>query len=351
MQNGPHSPPLPEAGTAPPIDVLVIGAGPVGLACAIAARRHGLTTRVIEKGPLVSSLVRYPKRMEFFSTPELIEIGGHPFATRGYKPSREEAIDYYRGVVRTEDLDVRLYERVESVDGERDGFVVRTDRGRHPCRRVVVAVGFFDVPNRLGLAGEEPPRVVHYYEEPYPYSGQDVVVIGGKNSAAKAALDCTRHGARVTLVHRGARLSDSVKYWIRPDLENRIAEGTIAAFFASTVEEILPRELRLATPEGDVTIPNDFVLALTGYRPDYPFLERLGLGTEEDDARTPIFDPTSFETDRPGVYLAGTVCGGLRTGRWFIENGRHHAEQIARHVAEGEAPPIDLSSRHWKTAE
>ncbi len=339
------------AGSALPVDVLVIGAGPVGLACAIAARRQGLTARLVEKGALVNSLLGYPTHMEFFSTPELIEIGGHPFSTQRYKPTREEAIAYYGGVARTERLDVRLYETVLGVEGERDRFTVSSDKGSHSCRRVVVATGFFDIPNRLGLAGEEPPRVVHYYKEPYPYTGQRVTVVGGKNSAAKAALDCYRNGAEVTLIHRRPELSGRIKYWIRPDLENRIKEGSIRALFGSTVTAIEPGRLSLATPDGPRTIGNDFVLAMTGYRPSYPFLDSLGIAIGDDDARTPVYDPVSFETARPGVYLAGTVCGGLHTGRWFIENGRHHAEQIARHVATGHAPEVDLVNRHWKTAE
>lgn len=332
-------------------DVLVIGAGPVGLAAAIAARRQGLTARVIDKGPLVSSILGYPTQMEFFSTPELIEIGGHPFATQRYKPTREEAIDYYHGVARVEALDVRLYERVLGLDGEKDGFEVVTEKGVHVARRIVVATGFFNVPNRLGLAGEEPPRVVHYYKEPYPYTGQKVAVVGAKNSAVKAALDCYRHGAEVTLIHRGGSLSDRVKYWLRPDLENRIKEGSVRAFWNTTITALEPGRLRLETPDGTQTIDNDFVLAMTGYRPDYSLLEALGVAVGDDDARTPIYDDVTFETNRPGVYLAGTVCGGLHTGRWFIENGRHHAEQIAHHVAHGQAPQVDLQAKHWKTAE
>lgn len=338
------------------VDVVVVGAGPVGLACAIACKRQGLTARVLDKGTLVSSLVRYPTQMEFFSTPELIEIGGHPFATHRYKPTREEAIDYYRGVSRAEQLDIRLYERVEEVRGDKDEFAVVTDKGEHRCRRVVVAVGFFDVPNLLGvdgerLPGEEPPRVVHYYKEAYPYVGQDVAVVGGKNSAAKAALDCYRNGARVTLIHRGASLSNRVKYWLRPDLENRIAEGSIRALFRTSITAIEPGRLRLGTPDGEQVIDNDFVLAMTGYRPDFPWLARIGIDTRDDESRTPVYDSNTFETNRPGVYLAGTVCGGLHTGRWFIENGRHHAAQIAAHIAHGKAPDIDLAGRHWKTAE
>lgn len=358
MSHPTSEPQLPQEFEA--VDVLVVGAGPVGLACAIACQRQGLTARIIDQGTLVNSIVGYPTQMEFFSTPELIEIGGHPFATHRYKPTREEAIDYYRGVARAEQLDIRLYERVESVEGERDAFRVNTDKDGvrcvHPCRRVVVAVGFFDVPNRLGpkgegLPGDEPPRVTHYYKEAYPYVNQRVAVVGGKNSAAKAALDCYRNGAEVTLIHRGVTVSDRVKYWLRPDLENRIAEGSIRAYFRSQILAIEPGRLRLETPDGEVTIENDFVLAMTGYRPDYPWLETIGIATRDDAARTPVYDESSFETSRPGVYLAGTVCGGLHTGRWFIENGRHHAAQIAAHVAHGQAPDADLEGRHWKTAE
>ena len=215
----------------------------------------------------------------------------------------------------------------------------------------MVAVGFFDRPNLLGLDGEEAPRVGHYYKEPYPSTGQRVAVIGGKNSAVKAALDCYRNGAEVTLVHRRAALSPSVKYWLRPDIENRIAEGSIRACFSTSVSAIEDGRLRLSTPDGEAVIGNDFVLAMTGYRPDYPLLERLGVGIAADRARTPLFDPVSFESNRAGVYLAGTVCGGLDTGRWFIENGRHHAEQIAAHIADGAAPRVDLAGRRWKTAE
>lgn len=334
-----------------PVDVVVIGAGPVGLACAIAAHRRGLTARVIDKGPLVCSLVGYPNQMELFSTPELIEIGGHPFATRRYKPTREEAIDYYRGVARSEQLDLRLYEKVLRVEGKRDAFSVMSEKGTHRCRRVVVATGFFDVPNLLGLEGEEPPRVIHYYREPYAYTGQEVAVVGGKNSAAKAALDCYRNGARVTLIHRGESLSDRVKYWLRPDLENRIQEGSIVAFFSSEIRAIETQSLLLETPEGPRRIANDFVIAMTGYQPSYPFLATLGIQIQKDRARTPVFDSITFETNRPGLYLAGTVCGGLHTGRWFIENGRHHAEQIAEHIVSGHAPEVDLANRHWVTAE
>jgi thioredoxin reductase (NADPH) len=333
------------------LDVLVIGSGPVGLACAIEAQRQGLTACVIDKGSLVNSIVGYPINMEFFSTPELIEIGGHPFPITRYKPSREDAIEYYRLVTARERLDVRLYERVLDVRGERGDFTVVTDRGEQRARHVVVAIGFFDVPCLMRVPGEDLPKVTHYYREPYGYVRQKVVVIGAKNSAAKAALDCYRHGAEVTLVVRSPALSDSIKYWIRPDLENRIKEGSIKVFFETSVVDIQEKTLTLQTPTNRVTLENDWVLAMTGYQPDFAFLERLGLTFADDGCRTPIFDESSFESARPGVYLAGTVCGGLRTNRWFIENGRFHAQQIALHIAKGKAAPIHLEDRHWKTEE
>jgi thioredoxin reductase (NADPH) len=272
--------------------------------------------------------------MEFFSTPDLLEIGGHPFPTSRYKPLREEALDYYRKVAWTERLDLALYERVLRLDGSEGAFEVVTDRGSHRAGRVIVATGFFDAPNPLGVPGEDLPRVSHYFREPYPYAGQDVAVVGAKNSAAKAALQCFRHGARVTMLVRGPSLSESIKYWIRPDLENRIAEGSIAAFFGAEVTAIAGDSISFRTTDGPRTIRNDWVLALTGYRPDYPLLDALGVGVGDDAARTPAFDPGTFETNRPGVFLAGTVCGGLATSRWFIENGRHHAKVIAAEIAD-----------------
>jgi thioredoxin reductase (NADPH) len=333
------------------LDVLVIGAGPVGLACAIEAKRQGLSARVVDKGALVNSIVGYPAQMEFFSTPELIEIGGYPFPVRQYKPSREDALGYYRSVAVREQLDVRLYERVLDVRGARGAFVVETSRGAHDARAVVVAVGFFDHPNLLDVPGESLPKVTHYYREPYAYAGQRVAVIGAKNSAAKAALDCHRHGAETTIIMRSAEPSPSVKYWIRPDLDNRIKEGSIRAFFNTCVEEIREETVVVRNTDGVHEIGNDWVLAMTGYHPDYAFLEKLGLSFAGDVFRTPVFDETTFETTRPGVYLAGTVCGGYQTNRWFIENGRFHARQIAAHLAQGRAEPIAFDAIHWKTEE
>jgi thioredoxin reductase (NADPH) len=333
------------------LDVIVIGAGPVGLACAIEARRAHLSVRVIDKGALVNSIVGYPYRMEFFSTPDLIEIGGHPFPVQRYKPTREDAIEYYRLVAAREALDISLYERVEEVRGKVGDFTVVTTRGEHRARHVVVVTGFFDQANRLNVPGEDLPKVTHYYREVYPYIRQKIVVVGAKNSAAKAALDCHRHGAEVTLVVRSADLSDSIKYWLKPDLANRIKEGSIRAFFNTSVEEIREKTIVLRTPEGVREFANDWVLAMTGYHPDFSFLERMGIAFADDGKRTPLYDETTFETTRPGLYLAGTVCGGYHTSRWFIENGRFHAAQIVRHIAEGHVAPIDLEAIHWKTEE
>ena len=316
------------------LDALIIGAGPVGLACALEIQRRGLTVAIVEKGALVNSLVGYPTNMEFFSTPELLEIGGYPFPTAHYKPLREDALDYYQRVARSENLDIRLHETVLKLIGEQGDFVVITHKGQIKTRNVVVATGFYDLPNLLNVPGEDLPTVSHYYKEPYQHVMQRVVVIGAKNSSAKAALQLTRAGARVTLIVRGPAISDSVKYWIRPDLVNRIAEGRITAHFNASVVAIHPETINILTPEGPLTIPTNFVYALTGYHPDEALLDRFRIEPDPaDEARAPLFDPATHQTSRPGVYVAGTVCGGRATSRWFIENGRHHAQLIAAHLA------------------
>jgi thioredoxin reductase (NADPH) len=316
-------------------DVIVIGAGPVGLASGIEAKRRGLDALIIEKGALCNSFIGYPTQMEFFSTPELLEIGGHPFPTRDYKPRREEALDYYRGVATAEDLNLRLYEPVTGLRGQDGAFTVVTDEATYETRKVVVATGFYDVPNRMGVPGEDLDKVRHYFKEPYPYALTDVAVVGGANSAVKAALNCYRHEANVTMVVRESELDSGVKYWLRPDVENRIEEGSIDAYFNTTVSAIEPDTLHLDTPDGPTSIDNDFVLAMTGYKPNYDFLEQLGIAIRDDAARTPVHDEEgeTFETNRDGLYLAGTICGGCDTSRWFIENGRFHAEKIMDHVA------------------
>jgi thioredoxin reductase (NADPH) len=311
-------------------DFVIIGAGPIGLACAIAARRSGQKAIVIEKGALVNSIVHYPTDLEFFSTPELLEIGGYPFPTRNYKPRRAEVIEYYRQVAFTEHIELRLYETVIAVEGEEDRFTVQTDKGAYACRRVIVSTGFFDIPILMNIPGEDLPKVSHYYAEPFMYSGTRVAVIGGANSAAKTVLDLYRHGAEVTLIHRGPTLSRSVKYWIRPDLENRIKEGSIPARFDSTVVSITPEAVVIRGDEGEETIPNDWVLAMTGYRPNFEFLAHLGIQFADDEHRTPVHNPETMETNRAGMYLAGVVCGGMNTRVWFIENSRVHADVIMR---------------------
>jgi len=315
-------------------DTVIVGAGPVGLAAAVELKRIGHRVLVVDKGGLVQSLIGYPTNMEFFSTPDLLEIGGYPFATRNYKPRREEAIDYYRRVAFREELSLALYETVLRLGGEKHAFSLTTNKRTIACRHVVLAVGFFDIPNRLNVPGGDLGKVVHYYKEPYAYTGQEVLVVGAKNSAAKAALDCLRNGARVSMVVRGADIGESVKYWIRPDLKNRIAEDTICAWFNAEVERIGQDTVTIRTPEGPVDIPNDIVLAMTGYRPDFDLLDRFGVTFKDDTTRTPIYDSTTMETERSGLFLAGTVCGGLNTSRWFIENGRFHAEAIARYLSD-----------------
>ncbi|OJV40948.1 MAG: hypothetical protein BGO25_14280 [Acidobacteriales bacterium 59-55] len=316
------------------VDLLVVGAGPTGLACAIEAQRAGFSARLVDKGCLCNSLFHYPAHMTFFTTPELLEIGNMPFSSPNQKPNRNEALEYYRKVAEHYRLDVRQYETVEKVEGGDGDFIVHTvDRfGRkteHRARKLVIAIGYYDLPNYLGIAGEELHKVRHYYHEPHPFYDLDVLVIGGKNSAAIAALDLWRHGARVTLVHRGAEMHRHVKYWILPDINNRIKNGEITAHFNSTVANISEDNVTIETPNGPLTIPNHFVFALTGYHPDFEFIERLGVQLDEANDRCPVCDPATLESNVPGIYLAGVIVAGERTNEIFIENGRFHGQLIA----------------------
>jgi len=315
-------------------DVVVIGAGPTGLACGIDAKRAGLTVVNIEKGCLVNSLFNYPSNMTFFTTPELLEIGDIPFSSPNQKPTRQEALEYYRKAAEHYALDVRQYEPVQRIEGSDVDFHVHTTdmHGRkreYRARKLILATGYYDRPNYMNVPGEELPKVMHYYREPHPFFGLDVLVVGGKNSAAIAALELWRHGARVTLVHRGAGMSPSVKYWIKPDIENRIKAGQVKAYFNSTVREIAPDRVALNTPQGQVTLHNDFVFALTGYHPDFEFLCSLGIKLRGDADKKPIVDPQTLESNVPGIYLAGVIVAGMRTSEIFIENGRFHGRQIA----------------------
>jgi thioredoxin reductase (NADPH) len=315
-------------------DLLVIGAGPTGLACAIDAQNAGFRVVLVEKGCICNSLFHYPAHMTFFTTSELLEIGNIPFPSPSPKPSRNEALEYYRKVAAHYRLDVRQYQTVEQVTGSDGGFQVQIrDRFGRPgsihARKLAVATGYYDLPNYLGIPGEDLSKVMHYYDDPHPYSGLDILVIGGKNSAAIAALELWRHGARVTLAHRGPGIRDHVKYWIKPDIENRIKNGEITACFNAQVAEITPDTAVLETPAGRRTLKNDFVFSLIGYHPDYDFLENLGVRSEGID-RMPVCDPETLESNIPGIYLAGVIVAGARTNEIFIENGRFHGQQIAR---------------------
>jgi thioredoxin reductase (NADPH) len=319
-------------------DVIVIGAGPSGLATSIECRKRHLAVLNIDKGCVVNSLFNYPTNMTFFTTPELLEIGDIPFATlNNQKPGRSEALEYYRKVTAHYQLQLRQYEAVEKISGKDNRFTVTTtDRDgqthMYRSRKLVLATGYYDLPNYLGCPGEDLPKVMHYYKEPHPFYDTDVLVVGAKNSAAIAALELYRHGARVTMVHRGPGIHNHVKYWIKPDIENRIKAGEIKAHFNSSVKEILPDSVILNTPGGEVMLENDFVFALIGYHPDYQFLRRAGIELTKEQCR-PVCDPETLECNVPGIYVAGVIVAGSRTNEIFIENGRFHGHLIADHIA------------------
>jgi thioredoxin reductase (NADPH) len=334
-------------------DVVVIGAGPTGLACAIEAQKAGFRAVNVDKGCLVNSLYHYPANMVFFTTPELLEIGDIPFTTAHQKPTRSEALEYYRKVTEHYRLETRQYENVERILGSDGAFQIDTrDRNsaarQYQARKVVIATGFYDLPNTIRIPGEDLPKVHHYYGEPHPYFDADVVVVGAKNSAAIAALELWRHGARVTLVHRGPGIHQNVKYWIKPDIENRIKNGEVRAYFNTIVKEITPTAIVLQTPANELTLKNDFVLALTGYHPDLDFLREVGIEIGPQPDCRPNVDVESLETNVPGVYLAGVVVAGNRTAEIFIENGRFHGRQIAadlkRKLGGSAVPPSETSN-------
>ena len=317
-------------------DVVVVGAGPTGLACGIELQQRGLKTVLVEKGCVVNSIYHYPTNMTFFTTPELLEIGNIPMTSLNDKPNRTEALKYYRKVAEHFRLEIRQYERVDRIAGGDGAFqVFTTDRLECPhvyhARKIVLATGYYDVPNMLDVPGEELGKVRHYYQEAHPYYSHDVAVIGAKNSAAIAALELWWTGARVTLIHRGPGISDSVKYWIKPNIENRIRNGEIRAYFHSRVVEIRPDSIRVATPEGEISLKNDFVFALIGYRPDLAFLNAAGITLEPTTLR-PRTNPETLESERAGVYLAGVIVAGMHTNEIFIENGRLHGRLIAEAI-------------------
>jgi thioredoxin reductase (NADPH) len=316
----------------PTYDIICIGAGPTGLATAIEAKRAGMRPLVIDKGSLCNSLFHYPVNMVFFTTPELLEIGDLPLVCAAEKPTRVEALKYYKKTAEHFDLEMRLFERVLRLDGHNGDFTVTTvdDKGaeqRYTGKKIAVATGYYDLPNELGVPGEDLPTVSHYYTEPHEYWKQDVVVVGGKNSAAEAALDLYRNGANVTLIHRNKELGSTIKYWVRPDIENRIKAGQVKAMFETRVKEFRKDEVIVENGGGEKRLPAKQVFALTGYHPDYAFIESLGVYLDPD-SRKPALDPNTLESNVPGVHLAGVVTGGRHTSEIFIENGRFHGKQI-----------------------
>lgn len=314
-------------------DLVIIGAGPIGMACAIEAQKAGLAYTIIEKGCLVNALYNYPKNMTFFSTSTLLEIGNVPFISHGHKPTRSEALEYYRRVADHWDLKLNLYEEVIRVSRQDSDFEIETLKNKHKTKNIIVATGFYGLPNLLGVEGENLPKVLHYYDEPHPYYRQKIVVVGGANSAVDVALETFRKGAEVTMIIREDVIGKRVKYWVKPDIENRIKEGSIKACFNSTLKRITPGTVEIDTPEGLKVVENDFVLAMTGYVPDFSFLQSFGIECYHDD-RKPVHHPETFETNIKNIYLAGVVCGGMNTNSLFIENSRYHAVNIIRDIVE-----------------
>lgn len=309
-------------------DIIIIGAGPIGLACAIEAHKQGLSALVIERGCLTNAIYHYPQQMTFFSTSDRLEIGGVPFVSVNARPTRAEALEYYRRVKETFGLRVKQYTEVYAVHNAERGFNVETSRGSFLTRYVIIAAGFYGIPNLMHIPGEELPKVSHYYKEAHPFSDTKVVVIGGGNSAVDAALETYRKGAEVTLLVKHSALDAGVKYWVRPDIENRIAEGSIKTYFNAVPSRITEESVIAKTGQGEISIPNDFVLAMTGYQPDFAFLERCGIETDSVPIKQPRYNAETYETNVPGLYLAGVVCAGMETGRLFIENSRSHAVSI-----------------------
>lgn len=316
-----------------PYDLIILGAGPIGLACGIEAQKASLSYIILEKGCLVNSIYHYPANMTFFSTSDRLEIGGVPFISNNPKPTRPEALEYYRRVCLSWKLNVKLYEEAKVVIMEADGnFSITTSQNTYQSKAVILSLGFYDLPYLLNVPGEELPKVKHYYDDPHPYFAQKVVVVGAANSAVDVALETWRKGAEVTMVVRESSLRESVKYWVRPDIENRIKEGSITAYFNSDIKSILEKSVCIKTPIGEKILENDFVLAMTGYQPPFDFMKKCGIQFHEDEFHTPVYNEKTMETNVKNLYLAGVVCGGLKTNKWFIENSRVHAETIMNHL-------------------
>jgi len=313
-------------------NIIIVGGGPIGIACGLEAQRAGLSYLILEKGCLVNSLYNYPANMTFFSTSERIEIGGIPFVSNNVKPVRAEALEYYRRVAVSHHLNLHLQEKVLSIRPINGKFEITSSRRAYSASHIIIATGFYDLPVLLNIPGEDLPKVVHYYKDPHFYAMQKVIVVGASNSAVDAALETWRKGAEVTMVIRGEGIGRRVKYWVKPDIENRIKEGSIKAYTHSSLQAIRAGEVDILTPDGVETIPNDYVIALTGYQPNFEFLRQIGVRLSEDENLLPFYDPLTMETNVKDLYLAGVVCGGMNTHVWFIENSRIHAEMIVRHI-------------------
>ncbi len=315
-------------------DVIIVGGGPIGIACGLEAKKKGLSYLILEKGCIVNSLYNYPLNMQFFSSSEKLEIDEIPFISIEAKPKRNEALEYYRRIVTSNHLNIALFEKVNSINKTEGLFHIVSDKNTYLSNNVVIATGFYDIPNRMNVPGEDLKKVSHYYKDPHFYSSQKVAVIGASNSAIDAALECYRKGADVTLIIRGPEVGQRVKYWVRPDIINRIEEGSIKVHYNSTVKEIKEDEIILDSPTGTKSLRNDYVLALTGYMPNFGFLEKIGIHLSDDQKKLPQYDPKTMETNIDNLYLAGVICGGMETHKWFIENSRIHANMIMVHIAQ-----------------
>ncbi|MTE28282.1 YpdA family putative bacillithiol disulfide reductase [Winogradskyella ouciana] len=314
------------------LDIIIIGAGPIGIACALECKKQNLNYQVIEKGALTNSLFNYPLNMTFFSTSEKLEIDNIPFISNNPKPNRNEALEYYRRVATSNQLNINLYEKVVSIKKHNDDFQVVSDQQHYKANKVIIATGFYDIPNYLNVPGEDLPKVFHYYKEAHPFTLQNIAVVGASNSAVDAALEIYRKSGNVTMIVRKEAIGERVKYWVRPDILNRIEESSITAYFNSEIKEIKLNEIIIETPEGEKILPNDYVIALTGYRPNFKFLADAGIEFSKDEKHIPNYNSETMESNVKGLYLAGVICGGMETHKWFIENSRIHAKIIANHI-------------------
>lgn len=315
------------------LDIIIIGAGPIGIACALECKKRNWNYLVIEKGALTNSLFNYPLNMTFFSTSEKLEIDNIPFISNNPKPTRNEALEYYRRVVTSNQLNIKLYEEVSTIKKVNDDFNIKTSKNQYKAKKVIIATGFYDIPNLLDVPGEDLPKVFHYYKEAHPFTLQNIAVVGASNSSVDAALEIYRKGGNVTMIVRGESIGERVKYWVRPDILNRIEEGSIKAYFNSEITTIGTDFIEIKTPEGNKKLPNDYVIALTGYQPNFKFLDQAGIKFSEDKKHIPNYNPDTMESNVEGLYLAGVICGGMETHKWFIENSRIHAKLIAEDIA------------------